>query len=30
MSRLAGPGLGVDMDEEFLRALLVTEGPVWR
>jgi D-galactarolactone cycloisomerase len=26
---LDGPGLGVDVDEEFLRAHPVTEGPAW-
>jgi D-galactarolactone cycloisomerase len=30
VSPLAGPGLGVDVDEEFLRAHPVTEGPAWR
>ncbi|HEY7431903.1 MAG TPA: hypothetical protein VH641_14375 [Streptosporangiaceae bacterium] len=27
---LAGPGLGVEVDEEFLRAHPLTEGPAWR
>jgi D-galactarolactone cycloisomerase len=30
VSPLAGPGLGVDVDEQFLRAHPVTEGPAWR
>jgi D-galactarolactone cycloisomerase len=29
VSPLAGPGLGVDVDEDFIRAHPVTEGPAW-
>jgi D-galactarolactone cycloisomerase len=30
VSPLAGPGLGVEVDEDFIRAHPVTEGPAWR
>jgi len=29
VSPLAGPGIGVDVDEDFIRAHPVTEGPAW-
>jgi L-alanine-DL-glutamate epimerase-like enolase superfamily enzyme len=27
---LEGPGLGVEVDEDYLRAHPLTEGPAWR
>ncbi len=27
---LEGPGIGVDVDEDFIRAHPITEGPAWR
>ena len=27
---LEGPGIGVDVDEEYIRAHPITEGPAWR
>jgi L-alanine-DL-glutamate epimerase-like enolase superfamily enzyme len=29
VSPLEGPGIGVDVDEDFIRAHPITEGPAW-